>query len=194
VARPAQPSGPTDDPVADWGPDLGHGIFDAPERSSSEPSGEVTGHEVTATRVPGQAAPERPVAVLAWIGATLTIAPGARRGEVPGLRAVVAAEPLALLPGGFFPVRPEAGGRDAPATEAVPPQPLIARPAPPEPAPDPATEEDVFEPAPAYSRSPPHDDPPPERAHAVAVQVRRWEELALAVLLLVLAGLSLRAC
>jgi len=208
MARPVTPTGPTDDPVGDWGPDLGHGIFDAPERSSSEPSGEVTGHEVTATRVPGHQPAERPVAVLAWVGATLAVAPGARRGEVPGLRAIVASEPLALLPGGFFPVRgPTHGDPDAPVQARPAPvvevrevvrhvgpvaQPGVAPPARQAQAGD---EEAAYEPAPPYSRTPATDDPPAAGPQdAPDTRPRRWEEVVLACLLVVLAALSLRAC
>jgi len=205
MARPGAPTGPADDPVGDWGPDLGHGIFDAPERSSSEPSGEVTGHEVTATRVPGHPPAERPVAVLAWIGATLTVAPGARRGEVAGLRALVASEPLALLPGGFFPARgPATVDPDPPARPR--PAPVVeVREAPLEAptrsgladrrAASPSDEEPPVDPAPPYSR------PPVEEEAAAQPSLepprsppRRWEEAVLACLLLLLGVLSLRAC
>lgn len=210
MARGVPPTGPADDPVGDWGPDLGHGIFDTPERSSSEPSGEVTGHEVTATRVPGHTPAERPVAVLAWIGSTLAVAPGARRGEVPGLRAVVASEPLALLPGGFFPARgpttpdrdPRAQARPAPVVEVreVPPpaasrrSPSAAAPPPARPAPPTAVEEAPVDPAPPYSRPPREDDAQAAPPASPGALPRRWEEAVLACLLVILVVLSLRAC
>jgi hypothetical protein len=93
----------SDDPVADWGPDAGRGLFDPSETTAT---GEVSGYEGTGSLAAEDAGgAERPVAVLAWIAATLDVAPGAARGDVPALRSLVANEPLDLLPGGFRPTR-----------------------------------------------------------------------------------------
>lgn len=98
-------AGATDDPVGDWGPDVGRGLFDRSETTGTgEVTSEVTGTgEVTHTAIPDAASPrlesQPPVAVLAWIASTLTVAPGEARGEVPGLRTTIADEPLDLLPG-----------------------------------------------------------------------------------------------
>lgn len=178
--------GATDDPVADWGPDSAHGLFDGPESSAS---GEVTGHDVTAGRAAGDA--DRPVAVLAWIGATLTVAAGNTRGTVPALEALVCEEPLDLLPGGFFPLpadRPEAA-------------PHLARPvgAPlrttSESAPSPGPDH-VFEPDGAsYSRAPSADVArPPIAVRPSRDRPAAWEERALFALLLGVVLLSVRAC
>lgn len=184
--------GATDDPVADWGPDSSHGLFDGPESSTS---GEVTGHEVTAGRTPGEA--ERPVAVLAWIGATLTAAAGNPRGAVPALEALVREEPLDLLPGGFFPLA-DAGVEPAGTTAGHPPfgGPAGASTSEDEHPVD--SDDQVLEPDGArYSRAPSADaagpagpvpaGPPRHRSAA-------WEERALIALLLGLALLSVRAC
>lgn len=188
--------GATDDPVADWGPDSSHGLFDGTESSTS---GEVTGHEVTASRAPGEA--DRPVAVLAWIGATLTVAAGNARGVVPALDVLVRGEPPDLLPGGFFPLT------DARAEPAgVPSSPAVGHPSlspPPEGA---ATRQDehppgfagdqVFEPdGERYSRAPAADAAnPPTPAGRPRHRSAAWEERALFALLLGLALLSVRAC
>lgn len=110
-ARP----GAIDDPVVDWGPDAGQGLFDPVESSGS---GEVTGRqraqredgrEVTKGReITASPARERPMAVLAWIGATLTVGAGTSgRGPAPGLAELIAEEPPEVLPGSFFPKRTE---------------------------------------------------------------------------------------
>lgn len=98
------PDGATDDPVGDWGPDRGRGLFDRSETTNTgevTSTGEVTGTERTAVGVaPLPAEDAQPaVAVLAWIAATLELAPGEARGEVAGLRERIASEPLDLLPG-----------------------------------------------------------------------------------------------
>ncbi len=101
----------SDDPVADWGPDAGRGLFDSSETTAT---GEVSGYEGTGSLAAEDVGGvERPVAVLAWIAATLDVAPGAARGDVPALRTLVAAEPLDLLPGGFRPTRSSEGGSAA---------------------------------------------------------------------------------
>ncbi len=108
---PTKPGAPTDDLVVDWGPDAGTGLFDPPEVTAG---GNGAGRDVTDGRVGREVTAnptrERPMAVLAWIGATLTTAPGTARGDVPGLAALLAEEPLELLPGGFFPIREAAPG------------------------------------------------------------------------------------
>ncbi len=203
MPRRPLPAGGMDDPVADWGPDAGHGLFDP---SESTASGDVTGHEVTASRSNGGEA-ERPVAVLAWIGATLTVARGMARGDVPALRTLVDNEPLDLLPGGFFPLTGMAWGDEGRSESTSPPQPPVA-PAPPpavEPAPRVIPVPDIVpdpDPVPVYeppglvySRSPPEPEdevaPPPE---VPTPGWALWQDLGLVVLIIGLLALSLRAC
>lgn len=163
MARPGAKRGASDDPVVDWGPDAGQGLFDPQDVTAS---GDPTGHAAGAAEVTGEragrdvtASPprERPMAVLAWIGATLSANPGRRAGsasqppgfgrppgagppglalrQVPALAALLADEPLELLPGGFFPIRsPELPPfeQDNPVTDSPAP---AGSPTPAEPAP-----------------------------------------------------------
>lgn len=183
--------GATDDPVADWGPDSSHGLFDGPESSTS---GEVTGHEVTASRAPGEA--ERPVAVLAWIGATLTVAAGNPRGAVPALEALVRDEPLDLLPGGFFPLTDAKVELAGPAAGHPPAGGAAGASTSEDEHPPGSAEDQVLEPDGArYSRAPSAAAAgPPIPAGPLRHRSAVWEERALFALLLGLALLSVRAC
>lgn len=194
---PRRRLGATDDPVADWGPDSSHGLFDGPESSAS---GEVTGHEVTASRAPGEA--ERPVAVLAWIGATLSVAAGNPRGAVPALEALVRDEPLDLLPGGFFPLADVRGEPAGPTAGHPPLGGPAGAPNGDDEHPPGSAEDQVLEPdGSRYSRAPsaePAGPPirggPPIPAGPLRHRSAAWEERALFALLLGLALLSVRAC
>ncbi|MSP56985.1 MAG: hypothetical protein EXR69_15490 [Myxococcales bacterium] len=158
MARPGDKRAVIDDPVVDWGPDAGQGLFDPPDvTGGGEPTGRAAiPPEVSSARagrdVTASPARERPMAVLAWIGATLSVNPGRPRPNtppqvrlpgdgtpaqrpqhVPALAALLADEPLELLPGGFFPAAsPELSGfeQDSPETDSPA---LAAPPAPTEP-------------------------------------------------------------